>query len=176
MTPQPIFRMPQPYLTGYIGYFPFRPTAINNGSVLPRRELFREILVALAIVALSVHSAAGARPVQAHTVIDQDYIAALAAANRFLQAWQSQDHETVVLLLTDKVKQHTKEEALDAFFAPSPRTQQAYEISSGKKLAPGRYVFAVTLFNSGAAKPAHRFSRLIVTRAGKNDWAIDKLP
>src|SRR5579864_7573774 len=82
--------------------------------------------------------------------VDQDYIAALAAANRFLSAWQNQDHETAILLLSDKLKQHTKEERLEAFFTPAAHTQQAYEISSGKKLSSGSYIFCVTLFNSGA--------------------------
>lgn len=116
-------------------------------------------------------------PASAHTTIDQDYVAALAAANRFLQAWQNQDHETAILLLSDKLKQHTNEDRLEDFFTPAAHAQQAYEISSGKKLAPGRYIFAVTLFNSAAGKsPPHRPSHLIVTRTGKNDWAIDKLP
>ena len=109
--------------------------------------------------------------------VDQDYIAALAAANLFLSAWQNQDHETSILLLTDKLKQHTKEERLDAFFTPAAHTQQAYEISSGKKLSPGRYLFRVILFNSGPQKsPRRHSSQLIVTRSGKNDWAIDKIP
>ena len=109
--------------------------------------------------------------------VDQDYIAALAAANRFLSAWQSQDHETAILLLSDKLKQHTREDRLDTFFSPGARTQQAYEISSGKKLSPGRYLFRVTLFNSNRQKsPRPRSSQLVVTRSGKNDWTIDKLP
>ena len=119
--------------------------------------------------------AAGGR--SASVRVDQDYIAALAAANRFLSAWQNQDHETAILLLTDKVKQHTKEERLDTFFSPSTHTQQAYEISSGKKLRQGCYIFRVTLFNSGQQKsPRPRSSRLVVIRSGKNDWAIDKIP
>lgn len=106
--------------------------------------------------------------------VDQDYIAALAAANRFLSAWQNQDRETAILLLTDKLKQHTKEERLDAFFSPAAHTQQAYQISSGKKIGPGHYVFRVALFNS-ASRAAHS-SQLVVIRSGKNDWAIDKMP
>ena len=109
--------------------------------------------------------------------VDQDYIAALAAANRFLSAWQNQDRETAILLLTDKLKQHTKEERLDTFFSPSTHTQQAYEISSGKKLRQGCYIFRVALFNSGQPKSAHpHSSQLVVIRSGKNDWAIDKIP
>ena len=35
------------------------------------------------------------------TTTDRDYVSALSAANRFLQAWQTQDHEAGLLLLTD---------------------------------------------------------------------------
>ena len=132
-------------------------------------------LLLLIFLALGPPLAAGGR--SASVRVDQDYIAALAAANRFLSAWQNQDHETAILLLTDKVKQHTKEERLNAFFTPATRTEQAYEISSGKKLRQGCYIFRVTLFNSGQPKSAHpHSSQLVVIRSGKNDWAIDKIP
>lgn len=118
--------------------------------------------------------AASGRP--APRSVDQDYIAALVAANRFLQAWQNQDHETAILLLTDRVKQHTKEERLEAFFTPAAHSQQAYEITSGKKLGPGHYVFRVTLFSSGQKSACPHPSQLVIIRAGKNDWAVDRMP
>ena len=136
----------------------------------PCRFLLLAIVFSLPSVFGANHSAAK------RAAIDQDYIAALAAANRFLQAWQNQDHETAILLLTDTLKQHTNEQALETFFIPAAHAQQAYEISSGKKLAPGRYIFTVKLFNSAAKSLRQRPSQLVVTRAGKNDWAIDKLP
>ena len=42
---------------------------------------------------------------------------ALAAANRFLQAWQNQDRETGLLMLTDDAKQASSEDRLEAFFS-----------------------------------------------------------
>ena len=132
------------------------------------------LLLAIVFSVPSVYAAKHGVPKRA--VIDQDYVAALAAANRFLQAWQNQDHETAILLLTDKLKQHTNEQALETFFVPAVHAQQAYEISSGKRLAPGRYIFTVILFNSSVKLLPHRPSQLIVSRTGTNDWAIDKLP
>jgi hypothetical protein len=119
--------------------------------------------------------ASGKRSASVRASVDEEYVAALAAANHFLQAWQNQDRETAILLLTDNLKQHTREERLEAFFTPAAHTQEAYEISSGKKLAPGRYAFTVRLFSS-VDRTSRRTSHLVVTRTRRNDWAIDKLP
>jgi hypothetical protein len=114
----------------------------------------------------------------ASSAVDRDYIAALVTANRFLHARQSHDQETGILLLTDAVKAHISEDYLGTFF--SSEAQTTYEISRGKKLAVGRYAFPVTLFevtpsaDRGWSHP--RTSQIVVTKTGKDDWAIDKLP
>ncbi|MGA9039158.1 MAG: hypothetical protein WB421_01360 [Terriglobales bacterium] len=109
---------------------------------------------------------------------DREYVAALGTANHFLTAWQTQDHEAGIILLTDAAKHQVSEDRLQTFFAPGSSIQQGYEISHGKKLKPGRYVFPVTLFEIGADhKWVHpRFSQIIVVNTGKDDWAVDKLP
>ena len=111
--------------------------------------------------------------------VDADYIAALATANRFLHAWQVQDHETGVLLLSDAAKQQTSEDRLDAFFSLGDATEEGFEIARGKKLQSGRYGFPVVLWQTVSGKTSRlhpRFSEIIVVRTGKDDWAIDKLP
>ena len=108
---------------------------------------------------------------------DPGYASALAAANRFLQAWQNQDHETGLLMLTDTAKQSSSEDRLEAFFTSGHNA--AYEIARGKKLKAGGYSFPVSLFASATdmAKTARpQKSQIVVVRAGKHDWAIDKLP
>ncbi len=108
-----------------------------------------------------------------------DYVAALASADRFLHAWQTQDQETGLLMLTDNARQRTSEDRLRSFFAPPTDTQQGYEISRGKKLALGHYTFPVTLFVSspeGSGEIHRRVSQIVVVKTGKNDWGIDKLP
>jgi hypothetical protein len=108
---------------------------------------------------------------------DGDYIAALAAANQFLHAWQAQDHEAGLVMLADEAKHATSEDRLQNFFSPVSGTRQAFEIGRGKKLKPGRYSFPVTLLQTSPGHaPQRRFSHIIVTRAGKDDWAVDKLP
>ena len=135
--------------------------------------LLNRILVFL-LLTIATPLAARTRTGPVRPIVDQEYVAALATANRFLQAWQSQDQETGILLLSDKVKSHTAEVHLQAFFSRAERAQEAYEIGGGKKLQSGRYVFPVALFNS--RRGTRRSSRMIVTRIGKNDWAVDKLP
>jgi hypothetical protein len=111
--------------------------------------------------------------------VDPGYISALAAANRFLQAWQTQDHEIGLLMLTDAAKQQITEGRLRTLFSPGPSVQQAFEIHRGKRLKDGRYSFPVVLFEViPVVRRSHhpRSSQIVVIRTGTDDWAIDKLP
>ena len=141
------------------------------------RSVFLLLLCAGLTFTASPLSAKSKHPSTA-SLLDREYVAALASANRFLAAWQTQDHEAGIILLTDAAKHQISEDRLQAFFAPGSQIQEGYEISRGKKLAAGRYAFPVALFEVG---PDHkwmhpRFSQIVVVNTGKDDWAIDKLP
>lgn len=110
------------------------------------------------------------------TSADVDYVAALSAANHFLYAWQTQDHEGGLLLLSDGLKKHVSEGQIEAFFSEAPDMKQGYLISAGKKLKTGRYAFPVALLQARMGTVHRRFSEIVVFRTGKDDWAIDKLP
>ncbi len=135
-------------------------------------------LIILSLAPLLSTSAAGRnRHSSSFTVPDRGYSSALAAANRFLQAWQNQDRETGLLMLSDAAKQGSSQERTDSFF--SSGNDAAYEIARGRKLNAGRYAFPVTLFisdseSSRSGRPQR--SQIIVVRAGKDEWAIDKVP
>jgi hypothetical protein len=112
--------------------------------------------------------------------VDSEYVLALGTANDFLRAWQTQDREAGILLLTDRVKQHTSEDALENFFSCMAGKSQSFEIARGKKLAAGRYRFPVSLFQKPAS-PETRWLRpqtssLVVVKTGGSEWSIDKLP
>jgi len=110
-------------------------------------------------------------------VPDRGASSALAAANRFLQAWQNQDRETGLLMLTDAAKHASSQERTDGFF--SSGSDAAYEIARGRKLKTGRYAFPITLFtaDSNSGQPGRPLrSKIVVVRAGRDEWAIDKLP
>src|SRR5580704_2936620 len=92
------------------------------------------------------------KPKVAASNVDADYVSALATANRFLHAWQVQDHETGVLLMTDAAKQHSSEDRLDAFFSAGDSIEEGFEIAHGKKLQAGRYRFPVALWQTISGK------------------------
>ena len=139
--------------------------------------LKKALVLLFLLLTIAIPLPARTRAAPARSAVDQEYIAALATANRFLQAWQSQDQETGILLLSDKLKGHLAEAHLQSFFSRADNAQEAYEISGGKKLKQGRYIFSVALFNSRHSTwVQRRSSRMIVTRVGQNDWAVDKLP
>ena len=111
--------------------------------------------------------------------VDRDYVSALSAADRFLHAWQTDDEEAGILMLTDRLKQRSNEETVHEFFSADP-LRASYEIGRGRKISSGRYEFPVSLFQS----PSHngprwmhpQSSALIVVKAGRTEWAVDKLP
>ena len=143
-----------------------------------RHFVFPLIALSLALQASTVSIAKTKHSPPSLTLTpDPGYASALAAANRFLQAWQNQDHEAGLLMLTDVAKQHSSEDRLEIFF--SSGRDAAYEIARGRKLKAGRYAFPVALFASGAgianaARPQK--SEIVVVLAGKDEWAVDKLP
>ena len=135
-----------------------------------------KVCAGLLVVTLAFTAAGKPKPAAAP---DADYVAALATANRFLHAWQTQDHEAGLLLLTDAAKKQTSEDRLEMFFSSSGSSREGFEINHGKRLKAGRYQFPVALWQivpGKDRKPHPHFSEIIVVRTGKDEWAIDKLP
>ena len=143
-------------------------------SVLPSRGLVTAAVITSVLICPSL--AASRRVVPANS--DRDYICALAAANAFLHAWQAHDRETGLLMLTDRAKARITEDNVRAFFSSEPGALQAFLISTGKKVKPGRYSFRIALLKgiSGNETVHRNFSRLIIVRAAKDDWAVDNVP
>jgi hypothetical protein len=118
------------------------------------------------------------RPLSAKTpaALDPGYVAALAAADHLLQAWQSGDVENGMVLLTSHAKETATTDVVEQFFSnPGP---SAFEIGRGKLVKRGRYEFPVVLVTGDSKKlrPRRRFSSIVVVNTGNNDWAVDKLP
>ncbi len=130
------------------------------------------IFLCLLVTSLDAHTPTRASKKNS-SVADPAYSSALAAANRFLHAWQNQDHETGIIMLTDSARQRTSPEMLQTFFSPSP--EAAYEIAHGKRMKTGEYIFPAVLFGASSASRPHSCT-IIVIRSGKDDWAVDKLP
>jgi hypothetical protein len=104
---------------------------------------------------------------------DPAYVYALAAANRFLHAWQAGDLENGMILLSDGIRHSQNADKLEEFF--SAQTERAFEIAAGHGNR-GRYNFPIVLVTRQAARLTRRSSEITVVNIGKNDWVVDKLP
>jgi hypothetical protein len=132
--------------------------------------------VVLLTIWLSMPLMARNRPAPSF-VRDGNYAAALAVANRFLQAWQSQNQEDGLFLLSDAAKQHVSEERLQEFFEHG--SVAAYEIERGKALSSRRYTFPVVLLgvaSGGGNRMRPHLSQIVVARTDSDDWAVERLP
>jgi hypothetical protein len=109
-----------------------------------------------------------------HHSLDPLYSSALAAANRFLRAWQDEDQETGIMMLSDTARQNLSPDKLQSFFSAGP--DAAYEIARGKRLNSAVYEFPVVLFGASGAPSRPRVCTVVITRSGKNDWTVEKLP
>jgi len=73
---------------------------------------------------------------------DPGYVEALAAADHFLQAWQSGDIGNGTALLTSHSKEKATTDVLENFFDGSRLS--AYEVGRGKLIKRGRYEFPLS--------------------------------
>jgi len=135
----------------------------------PASRCFVLSLCALISTSVSSAKAPSNPPLNAH------YIAALATADRFLQAWQSGDAESGIVLLSSRARKNAGPDRVADFFSnPGPC---GYELGRGKLLKRGRYEFPVVFVGGGATHHLQRrFSTLAMVESGGNDWAVDKLP
>ena len=106
--------------------------------------------------------------------LEPGYVSALAAADHFLQAWQSGDVENGMALLSSHAKEKATTDVVEKFF--SNAGPSAYEIGRGKLVKRGRYEFPVVLVSTSMNHARRRFSSIVIVDTGKNDWAVDKLP
>jgi len=112
-------------------------------------------------------------PAKPASLNESGYVFALGTANRFLYAWQTDDLETGMVLLSDNVRRSQNAETLEELF--SGGSDRAYEIGRGEG-HPGRYHFPVVLVTKSGSGLHRAFSEIILVTSGKNDWAVDKLP
>jgi hypothetical protein len=147
---------------------------------LPNPTLSRTLFVLMGLFSVVLLSSPPAWARVSHVkpaaVPGREYRAALSAADRFLHAWQSEDQETGLLMLSDSAKRRASEDVLSEFFASG--TGAAYEIGRGKELKGGRYSFPVVLYFVAAKerRARARDSVIVVTHNGKDDWVVDRLP
>jgi len=78
------------------------------------------------------------------------------------------------MMLTDAAREHASRDQLQAFFSSGP--DAAFEIRRGKRLSTEEYAFPVVLFDIAKDANHPHASKIIIVKAGKEDWAVDRLP
>lgn len=131
-------------------------------------------LFLLTIFTVLLSARSNTHPTKQSTPSDPGYVFALAAANRFLHAWQTGDVENGMVLLSNGLRRSQNAEQVEQFF--SNATNRAFEITRGKGHS-GRYSFPVVLVTPrGSSRITRKFSEIVLIDTGKNDWVVDKLP
>lgn len=130
--------------------------------------LFQTVLLTIPLCARS-HS----HPAKPADPSDPGYVFALAAANKFLDAWQTGDLEDGTVLLSDGIRHSQNADKLEQFF--SSGKDRGFEIARGHGHS-GRYSFPVVLVTSRGSHITRKPSEVILIETGKNDWVVDKLP
>ena len=130
-------------------------------------------LFLLTVPAVPAWARSHTHPARQETRADPGYALALAAANHFLHAWQTGDLESGTVLLSDSLRHTQDADQLEQLF--SNATGRAFEITRGHGYK-GRYSFPVVLVTLRGSHVARKFSEIVLTDAGKNDWVVDKLP
>jgi len=112
---------------------------------------------------------------------NDQYVAALAAASDFCQAWQHRDEAAGRALLSRGfLRRYPDRQIRDAIVGAANPRHAAYEITGGERLGEGRYGFDVKLFYAFSGAHGDRLElarrRIVVVRQQDGLWKVDKFP
>jgi hypothetical protein len=122
---------------------------------------------------------------------DDNYVLALSAANEFLSAWRDRHQDKGIAMLTPSLLKAKGEQWWrDEISGISNPHHEAYEITNGRPLADGRYVFDVWLYEYYTGNVGRRRAkgqkvhswvrpeadRIVVIEVGPDDWRVDEAP
>jgi hypothetical protein len=130
-------------------------------------------LACLVLLTTPLWAGSHSHPAKQTDPTDPGYVFALAAANRFMHAWQTGDLENGTILLSDGIRRSQNADKLEQVF--SSRTDRAYEITRGHG-HEGRYSFPLVLITLRSSRVTRKASEIILIETGKDDWVVDKLP
>jgi len=123
------------------------------------------------------------RPARAapRPVYDDDYAAALGAADMFCQAWKTRDLHGGQVLLSARMKAGaTPEQIRNIIMGRANPSHAAYEIFGGRRLDDGRIAFSLRLFYRYAGRNYNRIEaplqRIVIARDEAGQWKVDDLP
>ena len=112
---------------------------------------------------------------------DDNYLAALAAANEFCQAWRERDVDTAKALLSPRIRRtFSNQHIADALSGTSNPHHAAYEISDGERGPRGTIVFRLRLFYRYTGRAQDRIeapaASIVLYRDEGGNWLVDRFP
>jgi hypothetical protein len=113
--------------------------------------------------------------------IDQDYIFALSAANRFLIDWEGGNVGDGMSLASNKLRAAHPNGFLEQYLRSDQNPKHAsFEVSNGKKLPDGRVEFEVRLYEYQQGQfwqgKRPKPSRITLVRTSLESWLVDDIP
>ncbi len=114
-------------------------------------------------------------------VYDEDYAAALNAANLFCEHWLHGDYPVARLMLTRRLRYKYPEQQLrDLIGGVGNPLHVAYEVYDGRKLDAGRIAFKVRFFQVYVGQREKRMEaplgQLVLIKEAENNWLVDEFP
>jgi hypothetical protein len=113
-------------------------------------------------------------------IVDRNYILALSATNRFLNAWRMRDQDAGLSMLSGRVKQQPLDNLRSYISGLSSPHHEAFEIFNGRSLPGGRFAFDVRLYeyykDQDDSAEVPKPSRIVLVKNSAQEWLVDELP
>jgi hypothetical protein len=115
------------------------------------------------------------------TKYDEEYLAALAAANEFCHAWRQGDVAAGRPLLSPRIKRTFPDSRIRDVISGTPNARHvAFEISAGSRGADGSIAFRVRLFHRYTGRAEDRIEgpvqSIVMQPDGAGRWLVDRFP
>ncbi len=112
---------------------------------------------------------------------DEDYVAALSAANRFCESWLHRDYSAARAMLTRRlVFEYPEQRLKDMIGGVGNPSHGAYEICEGRKLDDSRIAFKVRFFQVYVGQHENRveapLEQIVLIKEADNIWQVDEFP
>ena len=111
----------------------------------------------------------------------EDYARALAVADQFCEAWRLGDVAIARLLVSQRLRRLHGDGRLNEALAAAPNANHVgFEISEGRRLGEGRYVFRVRLVRRYLGRQEDRIEappgQIVLAAQQDGQWRVDELP
>jgi len=149
----------------------------------PFRHRARSVLLPAAVLACVAGTGCPRRPsaAPARPARDADYLAALAVADEFCEAWRRGDVPTGKLLLSRRAQRAFPDARIHDAIAGAPSPQHtAFELSDGSRGPDGSFRFRLRLHYRFQGQAQERIEshdeQIVLTADDAGAWRVDRFP